>query len=99
MEPGESCVRKNFSGEVVGKLGFWGAKPLEPNLSCCVRGAFLIERMFPADAAFHGDFEPVLAKHSKHFNIIDALSVGVDRMQRAQNLRNRSRCQRTTVSG
>lgn len=32
--------------------------------------------------AFHGDFTPVLAKHSKHFSLVDALSVGVDRMQR-----------------
>jgi hypothetical protein len=33
--------------------------------------------------AFHGDFTPVLAKHSKHFNITTALSVGVDLMQRS----------------
>jgi hypothetical protein len=32
--------------------------------------------------AFHGDFTPVLAKHSKHLNLVDILSVGVDRMQR-----------------
>jgi hypothetical protein len=32
--------------------------------------------------AFQGDFSPVLAKHSKNFNLIDAVSVGVDRMQR-----------------
>jgi hypothetical protein len=32
--------------------------------------------------AFHGDFTPVLAKHSKHFSLVDAVSVGVDRMQR-----------------
>jgi len=32
--------------------------------------------------AFSGDFEPVLAKHSKHFNLIEAISVGVDQMQR-----------------
>jgi hypothetical protein len=32
--------------------------------------------------AFHGDFTPVLAKHSKHFSLIDAVSIGVDRMQR-----------------
>ena len=32
--------------------------------------------------AFHGDFTPVLAKHSKHLNIVDILAVGVDRMQR-----------------
>jgi hypothetical protein len=32
--------------------------------------------------AFSGDFEPVLAKHSKHFNLVEAISVGVDQMQR-----------------
>jgi len=32
--------------------------------------------------AFQGDFEPVLAKHSKHFSLQNALSVGVDQMQR-----------------
>jgi hypothetical protein len=29
-----------------------------------------------------GDFTPVLAKHSKSFSLVDAISVGVDRMQR-----------------
>lgn len=33
--------------------------------------------------AFHGDFEPVLAKHSKHFSLQNALSIGVDQMQRS----------------
>lgn len=32
--------------------------------------------------AFSGDFQPVLAKHSKNFNLLDSLSVGVDQMQR-----------------
>ena len=32
--------------------------------------------------AFHGDFTPVLAKHSKKFSLVDAISIGVDRMQR-----------------
>ena len=27
-------------------------------------------------------FQPVLAKHSKTFSLVDAISVGVDRMQR-----------------
>jgi Domain of unknown function (DUF932) len=31
---------------------------------------------------FSGDFTPVLAKHTKSFNLIDTLSVGVDRIQR-----------------
>jgi hypothetical protein len=40
-------------------------------------------RVFVCDnMAFNGDFEPLLAKHSKHFNILNALSVGVDQMQR-----------------
>jgi len=32
--------------------------------------------------AFEGDFTPVLAKHSKKFSSVDAVSIGVDRMQR-----------------
>ncbi|HEV2175120.1 MAG TPA: hypothetical protein VGR71_16220, partial [Nitrospira sp.] len=32
--------------------------------------------------AFHGDFTPVLAKHTKHLSLVDTLSVGVERMQR-----------------
>jgi hypothetical protein len=32
-----------------------------------------------------GDFQPMLAKHSKNFNLLDALSVGVDRIQRNIN--------------
>jgi hypothetical protein len=32
--------------------------------------------------AFSGDFSPVLAKHSKHFSLLNALSIGVDDMQR-----------------
>ena len=40
-------------------------------------------RVFVCDnLAFHGDFTPVLAKHSKHFNLEDALAIGIDRMQR-----------------
>jgi hypothetical protein len=35
-----------------------------------------------ANMAFSGDFTPVLAKHTKSFNLIDTLSVGVDRIQR-----------------
>jgi len=30
----------------------------------------------------HGAFQPLLAKHSKGFSLVDAVSVGVDRMQR-----------------
>jgi hypothetical protein len=32
--------------------------------------------------AFSGDFSPVLAKHSKNFSLQNALSIGVDDMQR-----------------
>jgi hypothetical protein len=32
--------------------------------------------------AFHGDYSPVLAKHSKNFSLQNALSIGVDDMQR-----------------
>src|SRR5579864_9258241 len=32
--------------------------------------------------AFSGDFAPVLAKHTKSFNLVDTLAVGVDRIQR-----------------
>jgi hypothetical protein len=32
--------------------------------------------------AFRGDFEPVLARHSKHFSLQNALSIGIDDMQR-----------------
>lgn len=31
---------------------------------------------------FSGDFTPVLAKHSRNLNLIDSISVGVDRIQR-----------------
>jgi hypothetical protein len=35
-----------------------------------------------SNMSFHGEFKPVLAKHSKHFNLEDALSIGVDRIQK-----------------
>jgi hypothetical protein len=35
-----------------------------------------------SNMAFSGDFTPVLAKHSKSFALVDAISIGVDRMQR-----------------
>src|SRR5438093_1747504 len=41
-------------------------------------------RVFVCDnMAFHGDFTPVLAKHTKRFSLVDAVTVGVDRMQRS----------------
>src|SRR5262245_29369275 len=40
-------------------------------------------RVFVCDnMSFRGDFTPVLAKHSKTLNLIDSVSVGVDKMQR-----------------
>jgi len=40
-------------------------------------------RVFVCDnLAFQGDFTPVLAKHSRNFNVLDSLAIGVDRMQR-----------------
>ena len=39
-------------------------------------------RTFVCDnLAFHGDSTPVLAKHSKHFSLIDSIAIGVERMQ------------------
>ena len=36
-----------------------------------------------SNMAFSGDFQPLLAKHSKAFSLVVAISVGVDRMQRS----------------
>lgn len=41
---------------------------------------------------FKGDFSPVLSKHSKNFNLVDALSIGVDRIQRNFEPLQRSIC-------
>ena len=47
-------------------------------LSCTVGlRVFVCENL-----AFHGEYTPVLAKHSKHFLLEDSLAVAVDRMQR-----------------
>src|SRR5215469_2418529 len=47
-------------------------------LSCTVGlRVFVCENL-----SFHGEYTPVLAKHSKHFSLEDSLAVGVDRMQR-----------------
>ncbi len=35
-----------------------------------------------SNLAFYGDYTPVLHKHTKHFDLKDALAIGVDRMQR-----------------
>lgn len=40
-------------------------------------------RVFICDnLAFRGDFSPLLAKHSRNFDLLDGLSVAVDKMQR-----------------
>src|SRR5262245_25246920 len=40
-------------------------------------------RVFVCDnMSFRGDFTPVLAKHSASMNLIDLVSIGVDKMQR-----------------
>jgi hypothetical protein len=44
---------------------------------CCGVRVFVCENL-----AFHGDYTPVLAKHSKNFSLEDSLAIGVDRMQR-----------------
>ena len=47
-------------------------------LSCTVGlRVFVCENL-----SFHGEYTPVLAKHSKHFSLEDSLAIGVDRMQR-----------------
>lgn len=38
--------------------------------------------MVCSNMSFNGEFKPVLAKHSKHFNLEDALTLGVDRIQK-----------------
>ena len=38
--------------------------------------------MVCSNMSFVGDFKPVLSKHSKHFNLEDALTIGVDRIQK-----------------
>jgi hypothetical protein len=51
-------------------------KSFRLSITCGLR-VFVCENL-----AFHGDFTPVLAKHSKNFALDDSLAVGVDRMQR-----------------
>src|SRR5713226_654707 len=36
-----------------------------------------------SNIAFSGEFTPVLAKHTRSFNLIDTLAVGVDRIERS----------------
>lgn len=40
-------------------------------------------RVFVCDnMAFIGDYKPLLAKHSKHFDLTESISIGVDKIQR-----------------
>lgn len=43
-------------------------------------------RVFVCDnMALSGDFKPLLAKHTKHLDLVESLSVGVDRIQRGSS--------------
>jgi len=53
------------------------APELSPSAASRSHKVFVCDNM-----AFSGDFEPVLAKHSKHFNLVESISIGVDQMQR-----------------
>ena len=67
-------------------------------LSCTVGlRVFVCENL-----AFHGEYTPVLAKHSKHFSLEDSLAIGVDRMQtelRAAEATSRGMAGPAAVSG
>lgn len=52
-------------------------KSMRLSMTCGLR-VLVCENM-----AFSGDFTPVLAKHSRSFNLLDAITIGVDRMQRS----------------
>jgi len=56
---------------------------LDHGLPGTIDGSFSLE-VNASDDLSHvpGVYSPVLAKHSKHFSLEDALSIGVDRMQR-----------------
>ena len=59
-------------------IGIRNANDKSMRLSMCIGYRVLV----CDNMAFHGDFLPVLAKHSKNFSLVDAVSIGVDRMQR-----------------
>lgn len=59
-------------------IGIRNANDKSMRLAMCIGYRVLV----CDNMAFQGDFAPVLAKHSKKFSLIDAVSVGVDRMQR-----------------
>lgn len=56
-------------------------------------------RVFVCDnMALSGDFKPLLAKHSKNFDLVESISMGVDRIQRGwQPLREAIEFKRQTV--
>ena len=58
-------------------IGIRNANDKSMRLAMCIGYRVLV----CDNMAFHGDFTPVLAKHSKNFSLVDAVSVGVDRMQ------------------
>src|SRR5207245_10779817 len=59
-------------------IGIRNANDKSMRLAMCIGYRVLV----CDNMAFHGDFTPVLAKHSKNFSLVDAVSIGVDRMQR-----------------
>ena len=59
-------------------IGIRNANDKSMRLAMCIGYRVLV----CDNMAFHGDFTPVLAKHSKNFSLVDSVSVGVDRMQR-----------------
>jgi hypothetical protein len=92
-----SVVRDEYAVTADG-MRMFGVLDLETGIEGCCRYSIGIRnandksmrlaltvgyRVFVCDnMAFHGDFTPVLAKHSRSFALVDALSIGVDRMQR-----------------
>jgi hypothetical protein len=56
-------------------------------------------RVFVCDnMSLNGDFKPLLAKHSKNFDLVESISMGVDRIQRGwQPLRDAVECKRKHV--
>jgi hypothetical protein len=50
----------------------------------CLRVAVNQEPIIRVVLAIGGVFTPMLAKHTKHLSLVDILSVGVDRTQRAR---------------
>jgi len=62
---------KHFISAVSRRASLTGIQPAGP---LAERSSF--------EYGLHGDFTPVLAKHTKSFNLADTLSVGVDRIQR-----------------